>query len=137
VTAREVLDGIKVRLSELEGPWEARSESPSMDGGNWTFRRAGKPGIIMSTHMYGHGSTKAEFIASAPATVARLTAAVEAVLALADRLKSEAENAEHGARAAAEVNDGAALRAWESEKYTYQQAERLIRAAIENALEGE
>jgi hypothetical protein len=137
VTAREVLDGIKARLSAAVdmGTWSAK-HPPS--GDSWIAIE--KPnGFTNVTAIVAKGIDKAdaEFIAAAPTDVARLTAAVEGVLALADRLKSEAENAEHGARCAAEINDGAGLRAWESEKYAFQQTERLIRSAIENALEGD
>lgn len=128
MTAREVLDGIRGRLTAATpGEWW----TPSRVAPAEVFSGAG----LGNDRCVAEGMEKpdAEFIAAAPADVARLLALAEGVLAVADRMKSEAENAEHGARAAAEINDGAGLRAWESEKYVYQQAERLIRAAIEAA----
>lgn len=59
-----------------EGPWTFQSGSPSMDGGNVTFRREGKPGIIISAHMYKDGYADAEFIAASREAVPFLLALV-------------------------------------------------------------
>jgi hypothetical protein len=49
---------------------------------------------------------------------------------VAARLNWEADNANEGAKYAAEVNQGASLMALESERFAYQKAEHLIRAAV-------
>jgi hypothetical protein len=49
---------------------------------------------------------------------------------VAARLHWEADNANEGAKYAAEVNQGASLMALESERFAYQKAEHLIRAAV-------
>jgi hypothetical protein len=87
VTAREVLDGIKARLAAATpGPWKAEPvESGSfahIESRVYSLRGSH---ILLSPTDGEAGQAKttdAEFIAAAPADVARLTAAVEAVLAL-------------------------------------------------------
>jgi hypothetical protein len=56
--------------------------------------------------------------------------ALARVEAVAARLRWEADNANEGAKYAAEVNQGASLMALESERFAYQKAERLLRAAV-------
>jgi hypothetical protein len=52
--ARDVL--AKWRDGSSSGPWEARSEIPSMSGARWTVHTEGTPGIRMGVHEYQHGS---------------------------------------------------------------------------------
>jgi hypothetical protein len=89
------LQEIKERLDGVSPwPWRAESGAPSMDGGNWTFRQEGKPGIIMSAHMYRHGDEDAQFIAHAPEDMALLLEALgdaEKAMALkAEQLRERA-----------------------------------------------
>ena len=81
MTAREVLDGIRAELDKItEGPWQHEPYGGQNQNGDY----AG--GYIID----GHGEwlisdvsdSDGPFIASAPSTVARLSSAVEAVLAL-------------------------------------------------------
>lgn len=57
------------------GPWEFRTESPSMGGDNYTIRQAGVPGIRMSGYVYGFGTGMIEHITTFdPPTVLALIA---------------------------------------------------------------
>ena len=83
MTAREVLDGIKASLAEITSwPWVAEY---SKEQGNCVLPPDAQSTreAVAVTRLY-HQSADAVFIASAPSTVARLTAAVEAVLDRAD-----------------------------------------------------
>lgn len=77
MTARAVLDGIKTQLATITpGPWEV--ERYRHGGGRiWHHPRPGIRFLIADTY---EGERNREFIAAAPTHVARLTAAVEAVL---------------------------------------------------------
>ena len=71
--------------------------------------------------------------AAHPVLLAELRKAREALARVEDvaaRLNSDADNANEGAKYAAEMNDGASLRSFETERFAYQQAEHLIRAAV-------
>lgn len=119
MSARAVLDGIKARpIQALRTLDSTIASLGPLDGiadrSDLVFIRKGFEGEV--------------------AKVARLTAAVDAVLAIADRHAKAAECAEQIAVDAAEANQGAVLMAAQAEKYAWEQAERLIRAAIENAL---
>lgn len=58
--ARDVL--AKWRVGATPGTWEARAESPTMGGAEWTVRTVGIPGIRMGIHEYQHGSTNLALI---------------------------------------------------------------------------
>jgi len=80
---RETLARIRKQAdAALEGPWEARQESPTMSGSVWFLRRAGVPGIRMSVTEFQHGMDNAEFIAAARTDVPALLDALEKVLEL-------------------------------------------------------
>ena len=80
--AREELHRIRERVNAtVEGPWEAREESPTMSGTVWNLRRAYTPGILMSFTEYRHGMVNAEFIASSRTDIPALLDVAEAVLA--------------------------------------------------------
>jgi hypothetical protein len=91
VTAREVLDGIKTQLATATpGPWKANKDG-TIDGTNYAEVIC-RGQVDCMAYCYGGTSViegdnltaDAEFIAAAPSTVARLTAAVEDALALAE-----------------------------------------------------
>ena len=77
------LDEIEARANTaLEGPWEAKSETPTMAGTVWNLRITGKPGIRMNVTEWQHGMENAEFIAHARTDVPDMAAALRAVLEL-------------------------------------------------------
>lgn len=77
MSAREVLDGIKARLAEVTnlGQWETTRVNDVV-----IYAPSGFGAYKLITHSVAKAD--AEFIAAAPSDVARLAAAVEAVLAL-------------------------------------------------------
>lgn len=80
--ARETLNRIRDRVNAtVEGPWEAREESPTMSGTVWNLRRAYTPGILMSFTEYRHGMVNAEFIAASRTDIPVLLDVAESVLA--------------------------------------------------------
>ena len=87
---RETLARIRAQAdAALEGPWEAKSETPTMSGAVWNLRIVGKPGIRMNVTEWQHGMESAEFIAASRTDVPWLLdqvelrdKALEAVLAL-------------------------------------------------------
>lgn len=85
------------------GPWEFRTESPSMGGENYTIRQTGTPGIRMTGYVYGFGTGMIEHIATfdPPTVLALITrlredeAVIEKVEALLPKWReSRAYNAE-------------------------------------------
>ena len=91
MTAREVLDGIKGRLAAATpGPWKANTDG-TIDGTNYAEVIC-RGQVDCMAYCYGGTSViegdnlaaDAEFIAAAPSTVARLTAALEAALDACD-----------------------------------------------------
>jgi hypothetical protein len=129
------LDEIQARLdAATPGPWKlfgtlAQWESEE----DLSFGPDDAPEV--GTVSEGLGD--ADFIANAPADVSYLLAelrkareALGRVEEVAARLNWEADNANEGAKYAAEVNQGASLMALESERFAYQKAEHLIRAAV-------
>jgi hypothetical protein len=90
MSAREVLDGIKAWAAELDEPWSWLPELTMDD-------------VIMHRvydddgHCVAECSSPdvAEFIAAAPTDIARLTAAVDAVLAECDYLDTLADGDKH------------------------------------------
>jgi len=81
VTAREVLDGIKAQLeAATPGPWEEYWQGHIHAPAN--YPQAAAESVCQTFGREDRRHPNAAFIASAPSTVARLTAAVEAVLAL-------------------------------------------------------
>jgi hypothetical protein len=88
VTARDVLDGIKARMVGItQGPWKASQDF--IDGGvpdnSMTLNGGGRGGYIGTIALhYDVRASNAEFIAAARTDVARLTGAVEAVLAVGE-----------------------------------------------------
>ena len=77
------LNEIEARANAAtEGPWEAKSETPTMAGAVWNLRITGKPGIRMNVTEWQHGMENAEFIAHARTDVPALVAALRAVLDL-------------------------------------------------------
>jgi hypothetical protein len=68
--------------------------------------------------------------------VPRILDALDAVMAVADGCDGQADNANEGAKMAAEINDGRQLMLYETERFVWQQAAHDIRAAITKALEG-
>ena len=81
MTAREVLDGIKGQLSAITpGVWKVWGMAVMADPvGNSNVDDAHMIAVTSDPHR-GLRTFNADFIASAPSTVARLTAALEAVL---------------------------------------------------------
>jgi len=139
VTAREVLDGIKARLTKATpGPWEVFASDydyPPVDYSIITSRY-GDEVACFDNHERKAGealhelTADAAFIAAAPVDVARLTRAVEAVLGLADAWDSRARHLMTYSQECPEsVRDA-----------LYEQGEDLadsaskVRAAIEDAL---
>jgi hypothetical protein len=107
VTAREVLDGIKANHADITpGEWW----TPSHITPSEVFSGTGSGDDVCIAEELTYPD--AVFIASAPSTVARLTAAVESVLARADRLAK-------------------------SKQCEDREIAEDLYAAIENALEGE
>jgi hypothetical protein len=112
VTARDILDGIKALLgAATPGPWVARQDF--IDGGvpdnSITLNGGGRGDYIGTIALhYDVRAANAEFIAAAPTDIARLVAAVEALLYIADN----------------KTADNQIGRWWKN----------TIRAAIENAL---
>jgi len=81
VTAREVLDGIKAQLeAATPGPWEEYWQGHIHAPAN--YPQAAAESVCQTFGREDRRHPNAAFIASAPSTVARLSAAVEAVLAL-------------------------------------------------------
>ena len=75
------LNEIEARTNAAtEGPWEAKSETPTMAGAVWNLRITGKPGIRMNVTEWQHGMENAEFIAHARTDVPDMAAALRAVL---------------------------------------------------------
>jgi hypothetical protein len=94
VTAREVLDGIRAGLAGITpGEWWTPSYITPCEVFSGTG--SGEDRCIAEELTY----PDAVFIASAPTTVAHLTAAVEAVLAECDYLDTLADGDKHYARA--------------------------------------
>lgn len=58
--ARDVL--AKWRERAIQGTWDARQDTPSMSGSNWTLRVHGTPGIRASVNEYQHGDGLARLI---------------------------------------------------------------------------
>lgn len=93
MTAREVLDGIKGRLgAATPGPWKAepveQGRFAHIESRVYSLRGSH---ILLSPADGEAGQAKtndANFIASAPSTVSRLTAAVESVLSRLDEWDS-------------------------------------------------
>lgn len=72
------LNEIEARANAAtEGPWEAKSETPTMAGAVWNLRITGKPGIRMNVTEWQHGMENAEFIAHARTDVPWLLEQVE------------------------------------------------------------
>lgn len=145
MTAREVLDGIKGQLAAITpGPWERplntryrASVTAQMPKGDPTSRWAdnvdheGKPErvAIVSCPIWSTGKffrkqsgKDLDFIASAPSTVARLTVALESALDACDRIIDNTDGHKPPGPPHPTREQATACR---------------IRAAIENALEGE
>jgi hypothetical protein len=99
VTAREVLDGIKAQLSAITpGAWKVWGMGVMADPvGNSNVDDAHMIAVTSDPHR-GLRTFNADFIASAPSTVARLTAAVESVLAECDYLDTLADGDKHYAK---------------------------------------
>jgi hypothetical protein len=120
VTARDVLDGMKARLSAATPwPWLVNDREQTVrvehsEGGMWLgeimFDRSSED----YTDWMETFRPDATFIAAAPTDVARLTAALEAVLAVGEYNFLDDQYA-----------------------VGYNDALEDVRAAIENALEGE
>jgi hypothetical protein len=92
VTAREVLDGIKARLAAVPSlPWEVERYR---HGGGRIWSRSPR-GIRMLVADTFEGEGNRELLAAAPTDVARLTAAIEAVLRECDYLDTLADGDKH------------------------------------------
>lgn len=90
MTAREVLDGIRGRLTAATpGPWAVDEDEDGFDGHSVYQNDGitwGRAYICQDMHQgEDEGKADATFIAAAPMDVARLVAAVEGVLGLADK----------------------------------------------------
>jgi hypothetical protein len=87
VTAREVLDSIKGRLGAITpGAWKVWGMAVMADPvGNSNVDDAHMIAVTSDPHR-GLRTFNADFIASAPSTVARLTAALESALEACDRV---------------------------------------------------
>jgi hypothetical protein len=122
VTARDVLDGIKARLRDAaDGPW--RWAGPDM--ARRVLLNAGDETVLQCSALMWPDRYDAVFIAAAPTDVARLTVAVDAVLALAEEWRYKGENG-WGAWQEGQGPD--------PEGYVLDTAAGELRAAIENAL---
>jgi hypothetical protein len=155
VTARSVLDGIKVRLSAATpGPWVAHDLSDAVyspddnTGWWWVWQESKLPyyGAVLepTDRSPNDGSigvaavddnrtgvqekADAEFIAAAPTDVARLAGVLEAVLALAEEWRYKGEFG-WGAWQEGQGPD--------PEGYVLDTAAGELRSAIENALGGD
>lgn len=141
------LDEIQARLSAATpGPWKAQNLEQEHGHGGIFWVSVDRPDEIKTVAEVDANDdgveaiwrfADAEFIANAPADIAFLLAelrkareALGRVEEVAARLHWEADNANEGAKYAAEVNQGASLMALESERFAYQKAEHLIRAAV-------
>ena len=130
MTAREVLDGIKDRLTKATpGPWRAeRYLYGPIEDGRIRVTSPSDTGI----HNLAEDvlPSDAVFIAAAPVDVARLTRAVEAVLGLADAWDSRGK---HLMNYSEECPESVKLELYEQGEEMADYA-RKIRAAIEDAL---
>lgn len=124
MTARSVLDGMKARVSALTWapPWKAWDRGIGYE----VHSQGDEP--INSGHRETFTKADATFIAAAPTDVARLVAAVEAALDVAETLETYTRNARN--------NNHILDSVWESRASGYEAATKLLRAAIENALGG-
>ncbi|WP_176227959.1 hypothetical protein [Escherichia coli] len=94
---RETLARIRAQAdAALEGPWEAKSETPTMSGAVWNLRIVGKPGIRMNVTEWQHGMESAEFIAASRTNVPRLVDALDAVLELHKPIQASMTNSNGG-----------------------------------------
>lgn len=97
MTARAVLDGIKARLAGITpGEWEFDGDTVCQKSGN--YAEVIPTTVNCMSYCYGGSVQRPEtpdavFIAAAPADVARLTGALEAVLAECDATDTETNEA--------------------------------------------